>query len=310
AVMLVLRRVKPPVPKIALSVAPRYAPPDSLSPAEAGALLADKVESRDISATIVDLAVRGYIRIEAGKPDEEVVFHGEDYVLRSLQPLSAWHSLAPHEQSTLFHIFYGGQWTKLSSLHLRFYSAVPVIRAQILNQLRDKGMYWIDPRWAQASRLGGLIAVFVLLGIAQHFGFISLADSWVRSAVVVVVSLAIAYWLGVQVSPRTWKGMKASTELRGFQEFMNTVEKDRLARLPSNVFERFLPYAIALGVEHHWTGAFAGMAEHAPAWFDSLTGDAFEPAHLSHNLSWFGRTALDVLRAVPRGVALDQLWRR
>ena len=306
-VMLVLRRIKPAVPMAALAVTPRYAPPDGLTPAEAGTLIDDTVDARDITATIVDLGVRGYIRIEAGKPDEEVVFHGKDYILRSLKPISEWQSLAPHEKSTLFHIFYGGQWTKLSSLHLRFYEAVPAIRAQIFNQLREKGMYRIDPKRAQLYRLGGVAAVFILLWIAQWFGLIALADSWAWSALVIIISLAIAYLLGVKVSPKTWKGMKTFTELRGFQEFMNTVEKDRLERLPHDVLEKYLPYAMALGVEHHWAGAFAGMAERAPEWFDAMTGDAFEPAHLSHNLSWFGRIAWDVLRAVPRGVQMPRM---
>ncbi|HEX3377475.1 MAG TPA: DUF2207 domain-containing protein, partial [Candidatus Acidoferrales bacterium] len=45
------------------SVAVQYEPPDGLTPAEAGTLVDEQAAMRDITATIVDLAVRGYIVI-------------------------------------------------------------------------------------------------------------------------------------------------------------------------------------------------------------------------------------------------------
>ena len=51
-------------PDAGLSVAPMYEPPQGISPAEAGTLLDDQIHPRDITSTIVDLAVRGYIKIE------------------------------------------------------------------------------------------------------------------------------------------------------------------------------------------------------------------------------------------------------
>src|SRR5205823_5238369 len=41
-----------------------YEPPDGLGPAEVGTLLDERVDLRDISAVIIDLAVRGYLKIE------------------------------------------------------------------------------------------------------------------------------------------------------------------------------------------------------------------------------------------------------
>ena len=45
-------------------VAVQYTPPEGLSPAESGTLVDEMAAMRDITATIVDLAVRGYIVIE------------------------------------------------------------------------------------------------------------------------------------------------------------------------------------------------------------------------------------------------------
>src|SRR5690348_674576 len=60
-VMFVLWWYKGKDPDPGLSVAPMYEPPKDLSPAEAGALLDDTIHPRDITSTIIDLAVRGYI---------------------------------------------------------------------------------------------------------------------------------------------------------------------------------------------------------------------------------------------------------
>ncbi len=46
------------------SVNPEYEPPNGLTPAEVGTLVDNRPDTRDITATLVDLAVRGHIRIE------------------------------------------------------------------------------------------------------------------------------------------------------------------------------------------------------------------------------------------------------
>ncbi|MBU1953499.1 DUF2207 domain-containing protein, partial [Patescibacteria group bacterium] len=45
------------------AVMPLYEAPKGLSPAEAGTIIDEKVDMRDISSTIIDMAVRGYIKI-------------------------------------------------------------------------------------------------------------------------------------------------------------------------------------------------------------------------------------------------------
>ena len=57
------------------SIKPEYAPPDDLAPAEAGVLVSERAHPSDVVATIVDLAVRGYMRIEpVTRADDEPDF--------------------------------------------------------------------------------------------------------------------------------------------------------------------------------------------------------------------------------------------
>ena len=59
---------------LGMSVAPMYEPPPGVTPAEAGTLLDDHIHPRDITSTIVDLAVRGFLKIE--ETDENgLLFH-------------------------------------------------------------------------------------------------------------------------------------------------------------------------------------------------------------------------------------------
>ena len=46
------------------SVKPEYEPPTDLIPAQAGTIIDDRAHPRDVIATVVDLAVRGYLEIE------------------------------------------------------------------------------------------------------------------------------------------------------------------------------------------------------------------------------------------------------
>jgi Predicted membrane protein (DUF2207) len=76
-------------PDPGVSVAPQYEPPKGFCPAEAGTLLDDSIHPRDITSTIIDLAVRGYIRIEE-KVDTFLVFHHKDYLFTLLKPREQW----------------------------------------------------------------------------------------------------------------------------------------------------------------------------------------------------------------------------
>jgi len=127
-------------PDPGVSVAPMYEPPKGLTPAEAGTLIDDSTDPRDITSTIVDLAVRGYIKIEE-KIETFLVFKKKDYTLYLLKPREQWGTdLCPHERVMLENIFAGGSETKLSSLKNRFYTAVPVVRTDIMSALKQKGI--------------------------------------------------------------------------------------------------------------------------------------------------------------------------
>jgi uncharacterized protein (TIGR04222 family) len=251
-----------------ITVTPRYEPPEDLPPAEAGYLIDGSLNPRDLAAMLLDLARRGFIRIEPGSPDEGIPYPGPDFVLRLLKPMDDWKGACPYEHTMLFHTFYGGQWTKLSSVSLRFYTVVPMIERVLQDELRQKQLY-IDPRRIGAQRILAVVLLGAAMWAAQAAGWFALAQSWLLAAVVVLSFVMIVLFFSRGVNHRTAKGARVFAELRGFQEFMNTVEADRMQRITPDVFERYLPYAVALGVEHHWGAAFSTISTGPPLWWDS-----------------------------------------
>jgi hypothetical protein len=266
------------------SVAPVYAPPEGLTPAECGTLIDDNVAPRDITATLVDLAGRGYIRIEDAPPQPGLHLDRRDFVFRLLKPKAEWQELAPHEEMMLFHTFYGGQWTMLSSLRLRFPEIVPLMRAQILLSLRQKGMYRMDPMQARLWSQAGLGVVAVLLLELQPLAGVEMFASPLLAGLMIALSALIVFLLGRGITTKTTRGMKAYVTLLGLQDFIQTVDADRLQRLEADTFDKLLPYAMALGIEHKLAHAFAGLAA-PPPWYSRTEGEPFDLVGFGHRMN-------------------------
>ncbi len=273
AVMFALWWVKGRDPDAGMSVAPMYEPPAGISPAEAGTLIDDTIHPRDITSTIVDLAVRGYIKIEETQ-EKGLVFTHKDYVFHLLKPMAQWNDagLAPHERVMLENVFQGGAMTHLSSLKNRFYTAVPIIRQDIMAALKNKGIYMLDPESANGYSLVAAIGIIAPFGIFQYLGWANFLNS-IPLLVVCVLLSAVIWWLFARVmSAKTVKGARVHIAVLGFQEFMNRVDGERLKLMPPTTFEKFLPYAMALGVEHHWAQAFNGIIKDPPSWYAAPGG--------------------------------------
>jgi len=302
AVMFALWWYKGRDPDPGISVAPMYEPPSGISPAEAGTLLDDTIHPRDVTSTMVDLAVRGYIKIEE-TAEKILVFTHRDYVFHLLKPREQWGAdLASHERVMLENIFTSGDQTRLSSLKNRFYTAVPVIRQDIMSALKTKGIYLLDPESANGYSIGAVVAILVSFGILQYLGWANFFDSAVLLIVSLLVS-AVIWWLFARVmTAKTVKGARTRVAVLGFQEFMNRVDAERLKIMPPTTFEKFLPYAMALGVEHHWAQAFAGIVKDPPQWYVGPGGPytGFNPIFFSSSMHNMATDMHQVFVSAPR----------
>jgi len=288
-------------PDPGVSVAPQYEPPNGMCPAEAGTLLDDAIHPRDITSTIVDLAVRGYIKIEE-KVDTFLVFHHKDYLFHLLKPREQWSTdLTPHERVMLENIFVSGNETRLSDLKNRFYAVIPIVRQDIMSALKSKGIYALDPESANGYSIAAGIAIAILVVAVQVMGWMNLFYSIPLVMGSVLVSAVIWWLFARQMTAKTVAGARTRIAVLGFQEFMNRVDADRIKRMPPDTFEKFLPYAMALGVEHHWAQAFDGIIKDPPSWYVSPNGYVgFSPLFFSSSMHSMATDMHQVFTSAPR----------
>lgn len=280
-------------PRHGRSIKPEYVPPRGLLPAEAGALVDQHVEPREAIATLVDLAVRGRLSIEpvAGATD--------DFVVRRLAPLADDPALAPLERAILQRIFGEDLSLRERSLgELRRdarYVFEPIRRA-IETSMVQAGLLSAAPAWArQRWIIAGLTVLLVTGVLLVRAGRGDDAD-W---ALPLGMGLSGAVLLAAApfMPQRTARGARLLVRVRGFQEFLERAERDRLQRLPADTLHRWLPWAIALGVSDRWIGQFTGLDVEVPEWFGRDEGP-FSLEAFAVDLVRFDDLAVAALRSV------------
>ena len=295
-------------PDPGLSVAPMYEPPKGLTPAEAGTLLEDAVEARDITSTVIDLAVKGYIKIIENNDKVLFITH-RDYILRLMKPRHEWQDLAAHELEVLDNIFpeVTAEETTLSSLKERFYIALPSIRQEIMAALNGKNLYSTDPDSAKGLALVGVLIIVLPFLWLQMTGRIQLFNSPTVLAAGALLSIAIVMLFGRKLAAKTVRGARARVECLGFKEFMTRVDGDRIKRMPPDTFEKFLPYAMAFGVEHHWAKAFEGLLTEPPSWYVGsgygTPGMMWTPLLFASSMNTFTTSAYQSFSAAPQATS-------
>lgn len=288
------------------TIAPRYEPPEGLTPGEMGTLVDNRPDARDVTATLIHLAIEGYLKIEEVESKGFLgLFKDTDYRLVQLSDRGSWLERKPHERELLEGIFSGFDLEDsvlLSDLKNEFYKTLAAIKSDLFQGLKDEGYY----RHRPDKVLGAFVAVGVVaLGLAIP-GFLLLADIFMtspRSAGIAgaLFSLPIIGF-GIFMPARTVKGTRVLERILGFQEFLDRVESDRYRRMITSpeMFERFLPYAMALGVEEKWAKAFADIYKEPPDWYVARHGHVFHTALFVNDLSTLSSQAATVMASQPR----------
>ena len=273
----------------------QYEPPDDLSPAGAAALISSSPGMREIMATLVDLAVRGYVYIEVRWKDEAFGLVTEkDYSFQLAKPLQYWATLRAHERMVLSLLIGGGRdigasQTLLPVAHNEFLEKVPLIRETILEELRKRGYYRAKPLTSTLRLLGYLyLFLFGLLALAGYWGQGSrtVQISYYLSAALTLLIMYGFSWLVAR--RRTLDGTRALEKVLGFKEFLFRVEAARLnsmCKFPET-FEKLLPYAMAFDCMDQWSRVFDGIYTQPPQWYvGGHYGPAFHPSALATALS-------------------------
>jgi len=270
-------------------------PPDHLRPGQVGTLVDEVANTLDVTATIVDLAVRGYVRID------EIPKHGwfgkPDWTLTKLRDGD---DLRPYERLLLDGLFETGRRVDLSALRNTFAARLHGVQGALYDDAVEQGWFVGRPdrirlRWRV---IGGValavsVVVLVLLAAFTHLALVAVPP-------VVGGALLLA---GAKFMPRrTAKGTGVLRRVEGFRRFIDESEKER-ARFAeqAHLFSEYLPYAIVFGATEKWARAFAGLEGELaePSWYGGQ--GSFTAAGFSHSIDGFAVTTAGTITSTPSG---------
>jgi uncharacterized membrane protein len=153
----------------------------------------------------------------------------------------------------------------------------------------------------RALTAGGalMLTLFALPFFAgEAFGLFFLGSVTSVGSVVILLLLvvvnAVFYHL---LKAFTFAGRRFMDRVEGFREFLSRVEQERFKVLypdgkTPGLFERFLPYALALGVEQAWASQFAealqrpagGNSGYTPSWYHGGSWSSSSPGSFASSL--------------------------
>lgn len=262
----------------------QFHPPKGATPGEIGTLLDTTADNIDVSATIVDLAVRGYLRIHSQSKDE--------FTLEALHRPGG--RLEPYEDVLLRDLFQGSNVRASEELRkAKFAEVLPHARAGLYNSVVQKGWFKGNPTTAQLLPIGigvlaiggGLLLALAAAGVGWSLVGIPLA----------VFGIGLIVMSG-KFRKRTATGSAYLAQAKGFELYLRTAEKDTLRfEEGQDIFSKYLPYAMVFGVADRWTKLFAdlgaqGIYQADTSWYvgaDLLHGYYFMSAmtNLTHSMS-------------------------
>jgi len=252
----------------------RYRPPEGFSPASLRYIRQMYYDDKVMTAAIVNLAVKGYLRIDVNKGSDGFLGFGKEpdqYVLVKAARAAATASLARGEAELLDALFAEGDTVVLEQENHELLGEAKSAHRKSLS--KDYNQHYF--RWNMVLNIPALLIAIVTMIAALHSGPTPLVILVGIGMVVVLIFFSV-----IMKSP-TLRGRKVLDEVLGFKDYLEVAEKDEMnLRNPPEktpqLFEAYLPYALALGVDQRWSEKFAAVlarvrqpdgSQYSPAWY-------------------------------------------
>lgn len=235
-----------------------------LTPGETGTLTDEVVHMRDITATIIHLAQRGFLKIS--EPEKG------SFILKRLTN-SVWgDKLRSHEQRLVEDMFGAIDVLQLKTAKLA--DTVEKAKTDLYNEVVLDGFFLKNP---QAVRNGHIILAVVGL-ITGNLGL-----------------LVSALAFGLQMPKKTQYGSEQAAVARSLRNFLTSQERQLTFQAKNQMFfEKLLPYAVAFGVEKIWAKRFDGIQMRQPEWYQGYSRSNFNSVLFVSSL---GRSASSFTQA-------------
>ena len=268
------------------TIVPQYIPPKNTSMLLNDTIINTKMRPKAVSASIIDLAVRHYLKIYEVKKKE--------YELEINKPIDGTH---PDDVSVL-QLLFGNSLQVGSRIALKdkktIYKQVEQLGKETYQAAIASG-YMADTRAVQKK-------VYIVGGIFTFISIVTLNPLLFVAAITTLV-------LGAYMPARTAKGIELKSYLDGTKMYMQVAEAERLKVLQSadsaikvntrsadqlvKLYERLLPLAMLYGIEKSWATQFAHLytPETQPDWYVG-NYSTFNAAVFAGSLASFGSSSV------------------
>lgn len=285
------------------SIAPEFASPGNLRPAELGTLVDERADTLDVTATIVDLAVRGYLTIAEEK--KKWAFGSADYLLAKKKPADK--SLLSYEKLLLESLFASGNEVRLSELKYSFYDDLRNVKDALYTEVVKQDLFTRNPETVRNTYYGVGIALLVVAVAGGGF-VLSVGDisSWPLALLVGVAAaltiVSVVLLASAHAMPaRTAHGRHVYRQALGYKLFIEKAEKYRAQFMEKeNMFETVLPYAIIFGVTEQLARAMKvlELKPSQPGWYYGT--HSFNPTAFASDINGFSKTLSTAMASTPQ----------
>jgi uncharacterized membrane protein len=227
------------------TISVEFTPPEKLRPAQIGVLMDERAYTLDVSATIIDLAVRGYLTIT--EIPKRWKFGKVDYLLTKGSPKNS--DLLAYEKLLLNKIFYKRRQVKLSTLKTTFYTDLKQVKQALYDDVVSKSFFQSDP--GKVRREYFFVASILLIGgfCWVWYGYAHTILFFGDGGFGCAVDGLILFIVSRYMPRRTAYGRELYRRSKGYYLFIDRAEKYRQRYFEKqNMFNDVLPYAIVFGL--------------------------------------------------------------
>lgn len=250
-------------------VAVQFTPPEGFRAGQLGTLVDEVADPHDVTATIIDLAVRGYLVIEQTEVADDAGTGGAWRLSRV--PAMQDRYLLPFERLLMQEVFAGREAVNLADLRTTFAASMVMVQDALYEDVTARGWFRGNPKQVRTSWVGAgvaLAAVGVVLTAA-----LAIWTSLALLGVPVVVAGVLLAVLSRTAPARTADGTAVLAQALGFRHYLATAEANQLQfEEDEDLFSRYLPFAVAFGLTERWARIFAELAAQGrvlpePTWY-------------------------------------------
>jgi hypothetical protein len=279
-------------------VSVEFVPPDRIRPGQVGTLIDEQANVIDVTATIVDFAVRRHLLIRelplAGKYSG-----GKDWELVKLTDSDP--SFLEYEKTLFWALFQGRDKVRLSELRNTFASDLATVQKRLYDDMISEGWYPRSPeltrRYARGIAIGALLAAGLVTFLLSFAGLSLIGLGLVLAALVFLVA---SRWFPA----RNGKGSAMLARIQGFRLYIATAEVDQIKfQEREQIFSAYLPYAMVFGLADRWAGIFGDLASTRSDgsaglyWYAGAVG--WNMAYFNQSIGSFTTTTVGTIATTP-----------